>query len=178
MRHRSLRHMGVSCYSTVFMKICLCCTLLYICIYGQIKVNIYVRGMSLSVLRILTFIHGSRVADLATATEDERKLCCLFFSVATNFPKIENYSIFEQVQKKFEIWKICVEDSGSGKTYPGSRIQGSKRPRIRIGNKFILATNVDRIIQLQRIGNKFILATNVDRIIQLQTYGLRSLGWN
>ncbi len=110
---------------------------------------------------------GSRIPDTKTATIErgEKKIWCHTFLCSHKFHKIVHYFSFEVLKKK--IWanfqrirelfaqkivtnlsKVWVWDPRSGiwkkpipdpeKTYPGSRIQGSKRPRIRIRNTEIL----------------------------------------
>jgi hypothetical protein len=91
--------------------------------------------------RILIFTHpGSRISD-------PKIVIPVPFFCSHKFHKIVNYFIFEMPKKK--IWanfqriielftqkivtklsKIWVWDPGSGKSYSGSRIQGSKRHRI------------------------------------------------
>ncbi len=98
---------------------------------------------------------GSRIPDPKTATKERegwKKICCHNFLCSDKFHKIANYFSFEVLKKK--IWanfqriielltqkivnklsKIWVWDPGSeirdpGKTYSGSRIQGSKKHRI------------------------------------------------
>ncbi len=79
--------------------------------------------------------------------EGWKKICCPNFLCSHKFHKIENYFCFEVLKKKnwanfqriielftqkivIKLSKIWVWDPGSGKTYSGSRIQGSKRHRI------------------------------------------------
>jgi hypothetical protein len=89
--------------------------------------------------------YPSRIPDPKTATKErgEKKFVVITLS-SHKFHKIANYFSFEVLNKK--IWanfqriidlftqkivnklsKIWVWDPGSGKTYSGSRIQGSKR---------------------------------------------------
>jgi hypothetical protein len=101
--------------------------------------------------RIL-FFYPSRIPDPKTATKEkgEKKFCCHKFLCSHKFHKMANYFSFEVLKKKnwanfqriIELFtqkvvnklsKIWVWDPGSGKK-PGSRIQGSKRHRIRIRN--------------------------------------------
>jgi hypothetical protein len=97
----------------------------------------------------------SRIPDLGSRIQKQlqkrgvNKICCHTFSYSHKFKKIVNYFMFEMLNKK--IWvnfqielftrkivtklsKIWVWDPRSRfrqKTYSGSRIQGSKRHRIR-----------------------------------------------
>ncbi len=99
---------------------------------------------------ILIFVHlGSRISAPGSKNSNKRgkwkKICCPTFFCSNKYHKIENYFIFELVRKK--IWpnlqriiklytqkivikfsKILVWDPGSGKTYSGFRILGSKAP--------------------------------------------------
>jgi hypothetical protein len=113
-------------------------------------------GPALSpVLRIRDFTHlGSRIPDLGSRIQKQeqkrrvdKKIVVILFFCSHNFHKFVNYFILVMLKKK--IWanfqriielftkksvtklsKIWVWDPGSGKTYSGSRIQGSKRHRI------------------------------------------------
>ncbi len=97
--------------------------------------------------RILIFTHpGSRIHE-QQQKRGVKKNCCHTFFCSHKFHIIGNYLIFEMLKKK--IWanfQIIIElftqnvvtklskkrvwDPGSGKTYSGSRIQGSKKHRI------------------------------------------------
>jgi hypothetical protein len=102
--------------------------------------------------------YPSRIPDPKTATKErgEKKISCHTFLCSHKFHKILNYFSFEVLKKKFlaniqriielvtkkivkKLLKIWSWDPGSEirdpeKTYSGSRIQGSKRHRIRIRN--------------------------------------------
>ncbi len=89
--------------------------------------------------------YPSRIPDLGSKNSNKRegwkKICCHNFLCSYKFHKIANYFSFEVLKKK--IWANFqknflpqmglgsgIWDPGSGKTYSGSRIQGSKRHRI------------------------------------------------
>jgi hypothetical protein len=56
--------------------------------------------------RILTFIHsGSRILDPTISKEKGKTFLVLPFFVASNFTKIENYIIIEQVKKMSQFTK-------------------------------------------------------------------------
>jgi hypothetical protein len=70
--------------------------------------------------------------DPKTATKErgEQKFVVLPFFVATKINKIENYINLGQFIKNYRTFYPNNWHPGSGKTYSGSRIQGSNRHRI------------------------------------------------
>ncbi len=115
--------------------------------------------------RILIFTNlGSRIPDPKTATKErgEKKICCHNFLCSHKFHKIAHYFSFDVLNKKMlanfkriielftqkivnKLSELWIWDPGSeirdpGKTYSGSRIQGSKRHLIRIRNTANKAT--------------------------------------
>jgi hypothetical protein len=107
--------------------------------------------IKISVLRIRDVYLGSRIQN-GNKKVGWKIICCHTFFCSHKFHKIENYFIFEMLKEK--IWAnfqriinflskkltlssqkygLGIRDPRSGirtKTYSGSRIQGSKRPRI------------------------------------------------